>query len=315
MARFLIIRLGQGLLTLFMVTLLTFFLINLSPGGPSAVVNMQTTAEQREALIQQLGLDKPVVERYVDWLKNAVQGDLGLSLDSQQPVTTLLKERFPNTVILASVTLVVTLLIGIPLGILAAIKRGSWIDRLSTFFSTFGMAVPDFWLGILLIILFAVTFQVFPPSGMTTAGAGFSLIDLLKHMVMPVTALSILMLPNIVRFTRSAMVDVIDMDYIRTARAKGLLSGKVFFRHALRNALVPIVAVIGLIIPLLLGGSVVIESVFGWPGMGRLAVQAATNRDYTMVMGVTVLVGSIVIICNLLTDIIYSILDPRIQHE
>lgn len=315
MARFLIIRIGQGLLTLFLVTLLTFFLMNLSPGGPSAVVNMQTTAEQREALTKQLGLDKPVVVRYMDWLKNAVQGDLGLSLDSQQPVTTLLKERFPNTVILASVTLVVTLLIGIPLGILAAIKRGSWIDRLSTFFSTFGMAVPDFWLGILLIILFAVTFQVFPPSGMTTAGAGFSLIDLLKHMVMPVTALSILMLPNIVRFTRSAMVDVIDMDYIRTARAKGLLSGKVFFRHALRNALVPIVAVIGLIIPLLLGGSVVIESVFGWPGMGRLAVQAATNRDYTMVMGVTVLVGSIVIICNLLTDIIYSILDPRIQHE
>lgn len=315
MARFLIIRIGQGFLTLFLVTLLTFFLMNLSPGGPSAVVNMQTTAEQREALTKQLGLDKPVVVRYMDWLKNAVQGDLGLSLDSQQPVTTLLKERFPNTVILASVTLVVTLLIGIPLGILAAIKRGSWIDRLSTFFSTFGMAVPDFWLGILLIILFAVTFQVFPPSGMTTAGAGFSLIDLLKHMVMPVTALSILMLPNIVRFTRSAMVDVIDMDYIRTARAKGLLSGKVFFRHALRNALVPIVAVIGLIIPLLLGGSVVIESVFGWPGMGRLAVQAATNRDYTMVMGVTVLVGSIVIICNLLTDIIYSILDPRIQHE
>ncbi len=315
MARYLVIRLGQGLLTLFLVTLLTFFLINLSPGGPAAVMNMQTTAEQREALTKQLGLDKPVVERYADWLKHAVQGDLGLSLDSQQPVTTLLKERFPNTVILASVTLVVTLVIGIPLGILAAVKRGSWIDRLSTFFSTFGMAVPDFWLGTLLIILFAVTFQVFPASGMTTAGMNFSIADLFEHMVMPVLALSILMLPNIVRFTRSAMVDVLDLDYIRTARAKGLLAGRVFFRHALRNALVPIVAVIGLIIPLLLGGSVVIESVFGWPGMGRLAVQAATNRDYTLVMGVTVLVGSIVILCNLLTDFIYSVLDPRIQHD
>lgn len=315
MARYLTIRLGQGVLTLFLVTILTFFLINLSPGGPAAVMNMEATAEQREALTKQLGLDKPVLARYGEWIGNALQGNLGLSLDSQQPVSALLQERFPNTVILSAVTLAITLVIGIPLGILAAIRRGSWIDRLSTFLSTFGQAVPDFWLGTLFIIIFAVTFQMLPASGMTTAGAEFSLVDLGEHMVMPVLALSILMLPNIVRFTRSAMVDVIDLDYIRTARAKGLTAGKVFFRHALRNALIPIVAVIGLIIPLLLGGSVVIESVFGWPGMGRLAVQAATSRDYTVVMGVTVLVGTIVILCNLLTDFIYSVLDPRISHD
>jgi peptide/nickel transport system permease protein len=315
MSRFIVLRIGQGLVTLLMVSILTFFLINLAPGGPAAVMNFESTAEQREALTKQLGLDKPVVERYVDWLGGVVRGDLGLSLDSQQPVATLLAERFPNTVILSSATLIFTLLIGIPLGVLAAVKRGSLLDRLITSMSTFGMAIPEFWLGILLIIIFAVIYQVLPASGMMTAGSDFALIDLLQHMVMPMLTLSILMLPNIIRFTRSAMVDVIELDYIRTARAKGLRAYRVFFKHALRNALVPIAAIIGLIIPILLGGSVVVENVFGWPGMGRLAVQAATNRDYTVVMGVTMLVGTIVILTNILTDLVYTILDPRIRYE
>lgn len=181
--------------------------------------------------------------------------------------------------------------------------------------STVGMAIPEFWLGILLIIIFAVVYHILPPSGMITAGSVFAWGDLFKHMIMPMLTLSILMLPNIVRFTRSAMVDVIDLDFIRTARAKGLKSFRVFFRHALRNALIPIVAIIGLIIPILLGGSVVVENVFGWPGMGRLAVQAATNRDYTVVMGVTMMVGTIVIITNIVTDLLYSVLDPRIRYE
>ncbi|WP_029423440.1 ABC transporter permease [Alicyclobacillus macrosporangiidus] len=315
MARYLLRRLVQGLLTLFMVTALTFFLINLSPGGPAAVMNMQTTASQREALVKELGLDKPVTVRYAEWLDGAIHGNLGSSLDSQQPVAELIAQRFPNTLILAAATLAVTLLLGIPLGILAAVRRGSVVDRFCTALSTVGMAIPDFWLGTILIIVFAVTLQVLPASGMVTAGADFSLTDLASHLVMPVLTLAVLMLPNIVRFTRSAMLDVLNLDYIRTAYAKGLSSRTVLVRHALRNALVPIIAMVGLIIPLLLGGSVVVESVFGWPGMGRLAVQAATDRDYTVVMGVTVVVGVIVIVVNLLTDLIYSILDPRIRHE
>ncbi|MCL6600416.1 MAG: ABC transporter permease [Alicyclobacillus macrosporangiidus] len=315
MARYLLRRFALGLLTLFMVTALTFFLINLSPGGPAAVMNMQTTAAQREALVQELGLDKPVAVRYVEWLEGAVHGNLGLSLDSQQPVMELIAQRFPNTLILAAATLIVTLLLGIPLGVLAAVRRGSIIDRFSTGFSTVGMAIPDFWLGTILIIVFAVVFQIFPSSGMVTAGANFSIPDLVSHMVLPVLTLTVLLLPNIVRFTRSAMLDVLGLDYIRTAHAKGLPARTVLIRHGLRNALVPIVAVIGLIIPILLGGSVVVESVFGWPGMGRLAVQAATDRDYTVVMGVTVVVGVIVIVVNLITDIVYSILDPRIRYE
>ncbi|RKN85792.1 ABC transporter permease [Paenibacillus ginsengarvi] len=315
MARFIVSRVCQGLLTLFLVSILTFFLINLAPGGPSAIMNFESTAEQREALTKQLGLDKPVVQRYGEWLGGLLRGDLGLSLDSQQPVASLLGERLPNTVILAAATLTFTLLIGIPLGVLAAVKRGGAIDRLITFTSTFGMAIPEFWLGILFIIVFAVILQIFPSSGMVTAGSEFAIADLAHHIVLPMLTLSILMLPNIIRFTRSAMVDVIGLDFIRTARAKGLGSFRVFFRHALRNALIPIAAIIGLIIPILLGGSVVVENVFGWPGMGRLAVQAATNRDYTVVMGVTMLVGSIVIITNLLTDLLYSVLDPRIRYE
>ncbi|MCR8629961.1 ABC transporter permease [Paenibacillus radicis (ex Xue et al. 2023)] len=315
MSRFITLRIGQGIITLLLVSILTFFLINLAPGGPSAIMNFESTAQQREALTKQLGLDKPVVQRYFEWLGGVVKGDLGRSLDSQQPVATLLAERFPNTVLLSAATLVFTLLIGIPLGVIAAVKRGSWLDRLITFMSTFGMAIPEFWLGILLIIIFAVTYQMLPPSGMITAGSVFSLGDLAKHMIMPMLTLSILMLPNIVRFTRSAMVDVIDLDYIRTARAKGLKSFSVFFKHALRNALIPIAAIVGLIIPILLGGSVVVENVFGWPGMGRLAVQAATNRDYTVVMGLTLMVGTIVIITNIVTDLLYSVLDPRIRYE
>ncbi|MDF2725771.1 MAG: binding-protein-dependent transport system inner rane component [Paenibacillus sp.] len=315
MARFIVSRVSQGLLTLLLVSILTFFLINLAPGGPAAIMNFESTAEQREALTKHLGLDKPVGQRYVEWLGGLFHGDLGLSLDSQQPVSSLLAERLPNTVILASATLVFTLLIGIPLGVLAAVKRGKLVDRLVTFSSTFGMAIPEFWLGILLIIVFAVIFPILPATGMVTAGSAFSFGDLASHIILPMLTLSILMLPNIVRFTRSAMVDVIDLDYIRTARAKGLGSFQVFFKHALRNALIPIAAIIGLIIPILLGGSIVVENVFSWPGMGRLAVQAATNRDYPVVMGVTMLVGSIVVIVNLLTDLLYSVLDPRIRYD
>lgn len=201
------------------------------------------------------------------------------------------------------------------MGILAAIRRGSVIDRLSIMLSTVGQAVPDFWLGIILIIAFSVALRALPASGMVTAGSAFSVGDLAKHLVLPVVTLAVVMLPNIVRFTRSAMLDVLQLDYIRTARAKGIPMRLVYIRHALRNAWIPIVAVLGLIIPLLLGGSVVVESVFGWPGMGRLAVQAATDRDYNVVMGVTVFVGAIVILVNLLTDVVYSFLDPRIRHD
>lgn len=315
MVRYLVRRILLGVLTLLMVCTLTFFMINLSPGGPAAVTNMQTTASQRAALMQEYGLNQPVGVRYLQWLDHAVQGNLGLSLDTQQPVATLIKQRFPNTLLLAAVTLCVTIVIGIPLGILASIRRGTVVDRLTTMFSTVGMAVPDFWLGTLLIILFAVTLRILPTSGMTTAGSSISANDLIRHLVMPVVTLSVVLLPNVVKFTRSAMLDVLELDYIRTARAKGVMERKVLIKHALRNALVPIIAIIGLIIPLLLGGSVVVESVFAWPGMGRLAVQAATDRDYMVVMGVTVITGAIVIVTNLITDLVYSILDPRVRLE
>ncbi len=296
------------------MTVFTFFLINLAPGGPAAIVSMQTTAEQRDALARQMGLDHPVVQRYGIWLAGAVTGDLGRSLDTQEPVATLIAQRFPNTALLAVVTILLTLAIGVPVGIVAAIRRGTLVDRLSIVLSTVGQAVPDFWLGIILIIAFTVALNVLPASGMSTPGSDLGVLDLAQHLVLPVITLSVVLLPNIVRFTRSALLDVLHHDYIRTARAKGLPSGRVYVRHALRNAWVPIVAVIGLVIPLLLGGSVVVESVFGWPGMGRLAVQAATDRDYNVVMGVTVFVGAIVILVNLVTDLAYALLDPRIRH-
>lgn len=314
MAAYLVRRLGTGIVTLLLVTMITFGLMNAAPGGPAVIVSMSTTASQRAALTQAYGLNQPIPVRYVRWLEHAAEGNLGVSMDFSQPVSQVLQQRFPNTALLALTALFVSIVVGIPLGVAAARRRGSALDTLITGLSTVGLSVPDFWLGTLLIIALAVTLHWLPVSGMTTVGAAFSLTDLLSHLAMPASVLSMAVLPNIVRFTRSSVAGVLDLDYIRTAHAKGAAPRTVLFRHALKNALIPVVSTIGLLIPALLGGSVIVESVFAWPGMGRLAVQAATDHDYPMVMGVTLVAGVIVIIVNLLVDLLYAVLDPRIQY-
>lgn len=314
MAAYLVRRLGTGVVTLLLVTMITFGLMNAAPGGPAVIVSMSTTASQRAALTKAYGLDQPVPVRYVLWLEHAAVGNLGVSMDYSQPVAQVLEQRFPNTAILALTALIVSIVVGIPLGVAAARRRGSLLDTAITGLSTVGLSVPDFWLGTLLIILLAVTLRWLPVSGMATVGAPFSLVDLLSHLAMPAAVLSLAVLPSIVRFTRTSMAGVLDLDYIRTAHAKGAAPRAVLFRHALKNALIPVVSAIGLLIPALLGGSVIVESVFAWPGMGRLAVQAATDHDYPMVMGVTLVAGVIVIVVNLLVDLLYAALDPRIQY-
>lgn len=310
MLNFLVNRLWQSVVMLLIVTAITFFLINLAPGGPASLMRMDATAEEREALSQRMGLDKPVVVRYGEWLGNSLQGDFGQSLTSGQPVIQRISERFPNTVQLTLYTLIFSVAAGIILGIISAVRRNSASDYSINFLTAIGLSVPGFWLAIMLIYLFSVVLQWLPSSGV---GSGTG-VEQFKYLIMPVLILSTTALPTIVRFTRSSMLEVISQNYVRTARAKGVKERSVIYYHALRNALITVVTIIGVLIPRLLGGAVITETVFGWPGMGRLIVEAAQGRDYNLVMGVTVVVTFIVIASNFLVDIIYSRIDPRVKN-
>ncbi len=315
MAAFALRRLLEGLLVLLLVSAITFFLINLAPGGPSAAVSLEKTAAQREALYHQFGLDKPVPVRYLDWLGGVLRGDLGTSLNQGLPVSSLLEQRMWNTLQLALTTLVLTTLLGMGLGIAAALYKNRWPDHLISGVATLGMSIPGFWLGILAIIVFAVQLKLFPSSGIFSVGAEFSLLDRLRHLVLPAGVLAFTLMPNVVRVTRSALLEVMSSDYVRTARAKGVAERVVLLKHTLKNALVPVIAILGLITTVLFSGSVVIESVFGWAGLGRLAIEAANGRDYPVILGVTLVAGAVVVMVNFLVDLLYAAVDPRISHE
>ncbi len=308
-------RLLQGLLVLFLVSLFTFFLINLAPGGPSSLIDFQSTAAQREARLRQYGLDRPVHLRYVHWLGAAIQGDFGISINQGLPVTTLLMQRLWPTLQLALAALLLTAVFGVVLGVIAALHRNAWPDHLVNTFATLGMSVPNFWLGIVAIIFFSVQLRWLPASGIYTIGAEFSLADRLRHLVLPASVLAFSLMPNVVRVTRSALLEVMASDYVRTARAKGLVDRVVIWKHTMSNALLPVIAILGLITTVLFSGSVVIESVFGWAGLGRLAIEAANGRDYPLILGVTMLVGVIVVLVNLLVDLLYAAVDPRIRYD
>ena len=291
---------------------LTFFFVNLAPGGPASVMRFDVTAEQRDALIKAMGLDRPVPERYVTWLAGAVHGDLGSSLLTNEPVTSRIGDRLPNTLILAGAALLLAILAGIPIGVVQALRRGSALDHVLSFVTAIGLSVPVFWLGIVLILVFAVSLRVLPSAGVTSA-ASDTVADRLLHLVLPGFALATTILPTVVRFVRSSTIEVLGEDFIRTAHSKGLRPRTVITRHALRNALIPVVSAIGALVPRLLGGTVVTEAVFGWPGMGRLALEAAQGRDYPLVTGLTVVVAAIAVLASLVVDIAYTRIDPRLR--
>jgi peptide/nickel transport system permease protein len=291
---------------------LTFFFVNLAPGGPASVMRFDVTAEQREALIKRMGLDRPVVERYALWVSGAVRGDLGTSLLTDEPVTQRIGERLPNTLTLAGAALVLSVALGIPIGLVQALRRGSPLDHVLSLLSAIGLSVPVFWLGIVMILIFAVSLRVLPSAGVTGI-AEDTVLDRFRHLILPATVLATTVLPTVVRFMRSAAMDVLHEDYIRTAASKGLAPRVVLTRHVLRNALIPVVSAIGALVPRLLGGTVVTESVFSWPGMGRLALEAAQGRDYPLITGLTVIVAAIAVATTLLVDLAYTRIDPRIR--
>ncbi|GAK06178.1 oligopeptide transport system permease protein OppB [Geomicrobium sp. JCM 19037] len=314
MLRFLLNRAGQSVILLFIVTVITFFLINLAPGGPSGVMRMDASEAERQAMIERYGLDDPVVVRYGDWIFNAVQGDFGTSFSSNQPVIERVLERIPYTIELSLFTLALAISIGIVLGVISAIKRGTIADYSINFISVIGLSVPAFWLALMLIQWFSIQLGWLPSSGVGARGENFDLLNWLSHLLLPVLILSTTILPNIVRFTRSSMLEVISQQYIRTVRAKGAGERTVIYVHALRNALIPVITMIGVLIPRLLSGAVITEAIFGWPGIGTLILEAAQSRDYPLVMGVTVIITSVVILSNLIVDLVYSKIDPRVKN-
>jgi peptide/nickel transport system permease protein len=320
MTRYLIRRLLESVPLLFLITVAVFVVLQMLPAGPLSVYENDPalTNEDLQRLEERFGLNEPLPVRYVRWLGAIVQGDLGYSLVTQQPVSTMIGDRLVNTLYLMGTAFLVTLIIALPIGVISAVRQYSWLDHLSTTFSFVGFSVPTFWSGLMLIILFSVKLRewglpALPASGMTTLGADGGLTDRLSHLVLPVAVLAMFNSAHYSRFVRSSMLEVVHQDFVRTARSKGLSDSTVLWRHALRNAALPVVTVIALDLPMLFSGAIVTESIFAWPGMGRLFLDSAFRFDYAVLMGVVTITAGLVIASNLLADLLYAWLDPRIR--
>jgi peptide/nickel transport system permease protein len=321
MITYLLRRTLQAILTLFVISLILFGLISSVPGGIMSAYqeNPDFTPEDLARLEAKYGLNDPIPVRYMKWLGNTLQGDWGNSFVSKRPALQEITERLPNTITLMGVVLIVTLLIAVPLGILSAVKKYSWFDHVTTTLAFAGQSLPVFWFGLLLIIIFSVMLKgsdgkpLLPGSGMMTLGAPFSIQDRIEHLILPVAMLAFVSAAGYMRYLRSAMLDVLGEDYIRTGRAKGNLERVVIAKHALRNALIPLVTLIGLDLPSLFGGALFTETIFAWPGIGRLYFTAALKTDYPVVMAVLMIYSALVIFSSLLVDVFYAWLDPRIR--
>ncbi|CAM5762271.1 ABC transporter permease [Bosea minatitlanensis] len=305
-------RLGSLLIVMFLVATMVFFLTRLAPGDPAAIMlGDQATPADVERLRAVYGLDKPVLVQYVLWLKEVVQGNLGQSIFLQRPVTTALAERVEPTFFLTLFSIVIATLIGVPAGIASAVWRGRAVDQVVSALAMLAANIPSFWLGLIFIQFFAVRLGLFPVAGYGDPGA--SLAERLAHLVLPAAVLGIVNSALITRFTRASMLDVLGDDYVRTARSKGVPETGIVLRHAFRNALVPIVTVIGLTIALLVGGAIVTETVFGLPGIGNLVVSAVLRRDYPVIQGALIAVAALYVLINLAVDLIYTLVDPRVR--
>ena len=312
MRRYLVRRLAQGAAVLFVVSAVVFAIVHAAPGGPALLNNPDVDPKMAKEMEKQLGLDDPIPVQYARWLRNAVRGNLGRSYQHSLGTAELLWARIPNTLLLSGTALLIAVVLAVPLGMISAVYRYSALDYAATVTAFVGVSIPVFWLAILLIIVFSVTLGWLPSSGMLTVGLPFSMRDRLLHLLMPSIVLATFPLAQLTRYVRSSMVDALAQDYVRTARAKGLPEREVLGRHALRNALIPMVTVLGVLTPRLLGGAVVTETIFAWPGLGRLAVEAAITRDYPVILGATLLVSTLVVLSNLITDFLYVVIDPRI---
>jgi peptide/nickel transport system permease protein len=314
MKRYILQRLLLLVPLLLGVSILTFVMVHLAPGDPiSTQFGLDVRGMEPETMNrmrQQLGLNDPLPVQYLRYLGSLAHGDMGTSLTTKTPVSREILQRVPATVQLAVAAVIVVLLVAIPLGILSALRRGSLLDNLCMGGALLGVSMPSFWFGIMLILLFALRLGWLP-----SAGRGEGAMNTLKSLILPAVTLGTGMMGLLTRIVRSSMLEVLGQDYMRTARAKGLAPLLVVVRHGLRNALIPVVTIVGIQFASLLGGAVIVETIFAWPGMGRLAVNAIWRRDYPVVMGTVLVFASIFVLANLIVDILYTFLDPRIRYD
>jgi len=312
MTRFILSKAAGMLAVLAIVAVLVFVLTRAASGDPIAVLlGDQATAADIARVQKDYGLDRPLAVQFGYWLREVLHGNLGQSIFLQRPVTQALAERAEPTTLLALMSVGIAALIGIPCGIVSAVFRGRWIDQVFTAVAMLGASIPSFWLGLVLIQLFAVSLGWFPVSGYGAPGA--PLAERIDALVLPSAVLGLLNSALIIRFTRASMLDVLNEDYVRTARSKGLAETTVVLKHALRNALVPIVTVLGLTVALMIGGAVVTETVFGLPGVGNLVVSAVLRRDYPVIQGALLVVAAIYVLINFAIDLLYAVVDPRVK--
>jgi peptide/nickel transport system permease protein len=345
MTTYILRRLLQTVGLLFLLSIILFALVNVAPGGPlSAYGGRRIRPERVEILKRQFGLDKPLAVQYLYWLagndwirvdsdgdgiaeapgarKGILRGDFGFSYRTREPVLQEIGLRLPNTIYLMSITMLVALVIAIPIGIYSAVKQYSIFDFFATTFSFAGQAIPEFWLGLLLILIFYTWLQnpwtgepLLPPGGMSSLDGAFSLSDRISHLVLPVLTGALGWIAWYSRFLRSSLLEILPLNYLRSARARGLPERTVIYKHALSNALIPVITLMALDLPYVFTGAVLIETIFSWPGMGRLYYQAAVERDYPLLMAVLIIGAGFIILSNLLADILYAYLDPRVRYE
>lgn len=308
MMRYILIRIVGIIPVLFGISLAVFLMVRLVPGDPIDIMfaNQPTpTGEHRARIEREMGLDLPIHRQYVRYVANALRGDLGTSYRTKQPVAGHIKSRIPNTAKLTIASLAIAMFIGITAGVLSATFRNSWIDRISMLIAVMGVSIPAFWLGLMLILFFSVRLGWFPVAG----AQGW------RYLVLPAFTLGLVVSAVLARITRASMIEALEQDYVRTARAKGLHEFFVVYRHALRNALIPVVTIVGLLVGSLLSGSFIIEAVFGYPGIGLLAVQSLLTRDFPMIQGIVLFVAVVYVLVNMLVDILYGFIDPRIKYS
>lgn len=323
MSRYLIRRLLQMIPLLLGISILAFLIIKAAPGDPLVVYidpnKPPPSAEDMDRLRARLGLDQPIPVQYVRWLGNALQGDLGFSITGRRAVLLEISDRLPATMLLGVSSLIFALLFSVPIALFSAIKRYTWGDYLITTLSFIGLSMPGFFIALLLMQIFSVQLRWLPTTGMRNVRENYkgieAAIDIGLHLILPTIALASASLARWVRYQRSSILDVLAQDYIRTARSKGMSEGRILRVHALRNALTPLVTLVGLSIPQLVSGAFIIEFVFGWPGMGLLAVNAALKRDFPIIMGVTMLSALFIVLGNFFADLAYRFIDPRIRYE
>ena len=302
------------------ISIIVFILINCQPGNPySNMVDPSVTEEVKEQMLRQIGYYDPMPIKYFKWGTRAISGDLGYSIAYKEPVIDVIKSRIGNTVLLGGASLFLSVLIAIPIGMISSVKRYSIFDYATTVLAFIGLSIPAFFFGMLLIKVFAVDLKILPVSGMVTIGKNYiginHIIDVFNHMILPTIVLALINTAAFMRYTRSSMISIISQDYIRTAKAKGVSSFGIILKHAFKNALIPIITIIGLELPALFSGALLTETIFVWPGIGRLNYEAVTNRDYSLIMGLVMIFAIVTLLSNLIADIMYAVVDPRVKYE